>query len=95
MLSNRLALNISARVSLFLFLNLADYLVTVYMVNTGRGFEGNAIFGNSLIVAGALKLLGSVFVLKYFRDNRFVMWGVIIGLVLVCTWNLSWLVVLW
>ena len=88
---NGLAQNITTRISLFLILNLIDYVLTVALISGGKGVEGNPLLGNTVWSIGLVKLIASIMVIQLFGKRVFVIWAVNVCLTLVIIWNLFWL----
>ena len=86
--------NITTKTSLFLALNLIDFILTTILISGGMGVEGNPLLGSSIWSIGLIKLLACAIVLHYFYSRHFIMRAINIGLSLVVAWNLFWLLML-
>ena len=84
--------DITTRISLFLILNLLDYALTVYLISSGKGVEGNPLLGGTIWSIGLIKLIACILVIQF--CNKRIIWGINIGLTLVVGWNLFWLITL-
>ena len=91
-LSSGLTRHIPTRISLFVLLNVVDYIFTPIALEAGIEYEGNPFLGQSLWCIGVTKLLVSVLVLRYLSRQVPIMNMLNIGLSLVVTWNLAVLI---
>lgn len=89
-----LATTIRTRVvTLFLVLNLLDFTLTILLIQFGLGIEGNPLLAKLPLWAMGLTKLGlAIIVIRLFGDRVSIMRLLNVGLGLVVTWNLSWLI---
>ena len=80
----------ATRISLFLVLNLADYVLTVAMVSSGMGTEGNPLLDGPLLRVWLVKMLVSVLVALWLADRVVVVRAINAGLGVAIAWNLFW-----
>ena len=92
--SSGLTHSIPIRTSLFIGLNLIDFVSTVILTNLRLGFEGNPLLGNESWSIALVKVAAMIIFLYFFRNRKGIMWPINIGLGLVVLWNLTWLVIL-
>ena len=89
------ALSITTRTStvLFLALNLLDFIVTAIFIQLGLGVEGNLLLANQSFLMMWLIKFGLVTVaILAFGNRTSVMRLLNIGMGLVVSWNLCWLI---
>jgi len=80
---------INIRTSLFLLLNIADFVLTVILIEGGLGTEGNPICANLPYWGmGLVKLVGVLLVTLYLRNRIGIMRLLNIGIGGVVLWNL-------
>jgi len=94
---NGAALNTSIKtkyIRTWLVLNLLDIILTITLVLTGAGYEGNPLgaFGFNFLL---LKMSGAIGVAIMFGYNQFIMRAVSFGIGLVVIWNLMLLVAIY
>ena len=80
-------------VILFLVLNLLDFTLTVLIIQLGLGIEGNPFLAKlPLWAMGPTKLGLAIIVIRLVGDRVSIMRLLNVGLGLVVTWNLFWLI---
>jgi len=86
---------INTRTSLFLALNLIDFVVTVVAIRSNLGFEGNPLLRLfPLQSVGLIKIVVALSVIRFLGDRIGVMRFLNIGMGLVVIWNITWLVIM-
>ena len=86
--------DIITRTRLFIALNVADFVITVVMVNSGMGTEGNPLLSGSLFRMGFIKLAVTATVVLWMSSRTFVIRSLNICLGMVVLWNVVWMVLL-
>ncbi len=82
------------RISLFILLNAIDVMLTTLLIQTGLGREVNPLLASSPYRLAAIKGLLVFLILHCYGRQREMMHALNIGMTLVISWNLFWLVVL-
>jgi len=80
-------------VALFLWLNLLDFIVTATFIQLGLGIEGNLLLANqAFLVMWLAKLSLVAIVILVVGDRASIMRLLNIGMGLVVSWNVCWLI---
>ena len=87
-LSYRLTPATITRVSMFLMLSMADYVLTCYAINSGIGSGGNPVLSwTTLEGIGLLKTLGLIVLIYRYWNKPRVLYFVAGMMTLVVCWN--------
>ena len=86
--------NTITRISLFVLLNVIDVVSTILLTQSGLGREVNLLLSGSPYQLVVIKGLLMFLVLRYWGRQYRIMNALNIGMMLVISWNLFWLVVL-
>ena len=80
-------------VTLFLVLNFLDFTLTILLIQFGLGVEGNLLLAKLPLWAMGITKLGlAIIVIRLFGDRVGIMRLLNVGLGLIVTWNLFWLI---
>ncbi len=83
---------ITIRTSLFLALNLFDFVLTAILIQLGLGVEGNPLLAPLPLWAMGITKLGlAIIVIRLFGRRIGIMRLMNVGIGLVVAWNLYWL----
>jgi len=88
-----LATTTRTSIVLFVWLNLLDFIVTAIFIQLGLGIEGNLLLANqSFLVMWLAKLSLVAIVILAVGDRASIMRLLNIGMGLVVSWNVCWLI---